>query len=747
MSKQNNWNNVKYKSLLDYLNIIRANLVIATIIFLAIFSISLAYAFVSKDKFMAQTTLKISQPEGNILDASSFLPEMGDRGADRFIANEIETMSNISIRKLVAQVIVDSFKSIANTDNLSLFLKKKKLFSDGVDTLQNEKAIAGMLFSKVDIQQKKGLDFIEISTKSASPFEASLIVNSYARVYRQFNLLNNRKQVTRVKEFLEDEKSKKYEELLIAENEYKLYQLRGGAVQLDEQARTLIETMTELESMTNSTSIELAVTKQSLEQYKAELRKKDQSLSKHLETKASEPYLLSLQNQIAELESQRDMAVLGKRSSQKNALVQQYDNKISALKNKLRERTDIYQSSILSASPEEIKTLSQQIFEHEVKYNSLLASQNQMKSHLNTYERRFDALPERSIDLARLERQRLGNEKIYILLEEKYQEALVNEQSIDGNVLILNHAEVPEMPSEPNRIKIVLIGLVLGLVAGGGYSIVKDSFDHSIKTPEDIEDLEIKLLGWIPIIENIDTNEFIVSDENNAIATDSYKSIRTMIKKMEGEESSKTILITSSAPSEGKSVTALNMAGSFALTGKKTIIIDCDLRKPRIHTILNKNRVPGFSDYFSGKVSYNDIIQTGNLKNLSFISAGSIPKNPTEILDSKGMFSFLEKIKSEYEIIIIDSPPLFALADAIILSQIVNETLLIARADVTDSKILQKSVSQLRDIEHSSFSGVILNGFNLRQNYGSYYYKYSYSYAYSNNGVKSEKSKKVKSPS
>lgn len=745
MNKQNNWNNVKYKSLLDYFNIIRANIVIVSVIFLVLFSISLVYAVVAKNKFTAQTILKISQPEGNILDATSFLPEMGDRGADRFIANEIETMTNITIRKQVAQVMVDSFKNLSETDNIALFIKKKKLFSEENDTLRSENEIAGMLFSIVSINQKKGLDFIEISAKSPSPYEASLIVNSYAKVYRRFNLLDNRKQVTRVKEFLEEEKNKKYQELLSAENDYKLYQLRGGAVQLDEQARTLIETMTNLESRVNETSIELAIVEGTLKQYKAELKSKDQSLSKHLETKAAEPYLISLQNQIAELETQKDMASFaGKKNSQKSDLIQQYDNKIASLKAKLKESTDAYQSSILSASPEEIKILTQQIFEQEVRYNSLLASNKALKINLATYEKRFDALPERSIDLARLERQRMGNEKIYLLLEEKYQEALVNEQSIDGNVLILNYAEMPQIPSEPNRIQIVFIGLVLGLVAGAGYAIVKDSFDDSVKSPEDIEDLNIKLLGWIPIIEELDENgnhiEFIVSENNNVISSDSYKSLRTMINNMDQNGLGKTILITSSAQSEGKSITSLNLAGSFALTGKKTVIIDCDLRKPRIHSILNKNRVPGFTDYFSGRVPFDEIIQSGNLKNLKFISAGSIPRNPTEILDSKGMTSFIEKLKNEFDIVIIDSPPLFALADAVILSKLVDQTLLVARADVTDTKILQKSISLLNNIEKPSFSGVVLNGFNLRKNYGSYYYKYAYSYSYADNKkVKSEK--------
>ena len=121
-------------------------------------------------------------------------------------------------------------------------------------------------------------------------------------------------------------------------------------------------------------------------------------------------------------------------------------NKIESLKSSLREKTNEYQNSVLAASPEEIKNLTQKIFEEEVKYNSLKASHDQLTKYLRDYTNRFDSLPERSIDLARLERQRLVDEKIYMLLEEKYQEALVNEQSTIGTALILNSARIPDEP-------------------------------------------------------------------------------------------------------------------------------------------------------------------------------------------------------------------------------------------------------------------------------------------------------------
>ena len=329
--------------------------------------------------------------------------------------------------------------------------------------MKSDNSIAGLLKDVVSIQQVPKLDFIEIDVESPSPFEAALIANAYADVYREFNLLDNRKQVTRVKEFLEQRKDEKYAELKNSENEYKIYQLRGGAIELDAQAQSLIETMTELESRANSVNIDLTIAKQTLDQLKSELKKQDLSVSKYLESKSSEPFLLKLQQQIAEIEAQKEMALLNQSKSEtKDEIIKQYETKIETLKASLSNKTEEYQSTILAASPQEIKNLTQRIFEEEVKYNSLKASHDQLKIYLKQYTDRFDRLPERSIDLARLERQRLADEKLYLLLEEKYQEALINEQATSGSVLILNSARIPGSPSAPSRLRIVLIGLSLG---------------------------------------------------------------------------------------------------------------------------------------------------------------------------------------------------------------------------------------------------------------------------------------------
>jgi len=757
VSKQNlNGNDLQYMkdmmfdeethSLKDYINIIRQRQISVMIISLLVLVLAVLYAVTATDIYKANTILKISEPQGSILDAS-FLPEFGGGSkADRFIANEIETIKNITITEQVANTIMDSFMALDNNEMFSL-LVEKDYFEKDSQGLKNYDGILKILENKVSVEQKRGLDFIEISVESPSPYEAFLIANTYAKVYQEFNLLDNRKQVSRVKEFLFGQRTEKLDELINAENNLKDYQLQGGVIELGEQAKSLIETITDLESKINSTSVELSISKESLAQFKEELQRKDPTLSNYLENKSTEPYLLRLQEQIAEIQTQKDIALSTAKSKgfYKPELVKGFDDKLADLKKKLNKSVEGYQASILAASPEEIKLLTQQIFEEHVKFQSLDATYNKLQGFLKGYEKRFESLPERTIDLARFEREKMAYEKLYLLLEEKYQEALINEQSTTGSVLVLNYARVPKEPAKPNRKLIILIGLVLGIGLAFGYALMLNYFDKRVKSPEDIEDKNINLLGWVPKVATISSNgkkgkEFIIANKADSVASEAFKAIRTRIRYSMVEGEAKTILITSSAPGEGKSTIAVNLAGSFALANKRTVIIDCDLRKPRVHNIFNEKRFPGFTDYFIGRATFEEIERRTDVENLSVITAGTIPPNPSEILDSRGMKSFLRKLANEFDIVIVDSPPVLTVTDAEILSRLVDETILVVSANSTDSDLMNKSVALLKHGEDSSFVGALLNNFEVQSSYGSYY---KYAYTYARNGQPKSKSKKV----
>jgi tyrosine-protein kinase Etk/Wzc len=169
----------------------------------------------------------------------------------------------------------------------------------------------------------------------------------------------------------------------------------------------------------------------------------------------------------------------------------------------------------------------------------------------------------------------------------------------------------------------------------------------------------------------------------------------------------------------------VNLAGSFAQAGKRTILIDCDLRKPRISKIFNEPKSPGFTDYIYESASYEEIIRRTELRDFYYIASGTIPPNPSEILGSPQFLEFLDKLKSEFDMIIIDSPPVLAVTDAEILSRIADASILVSCSGVTEVETLKKSAELLQH-DHGSFIGVLLNNFIYRYGYGNYYKNYYY---------------------
>jgi tyrosine-protein kinase Etk/Wzc len=718
-------------SLKDYIKLIRTNMVPIVLITLISFVVAIVYAINAKNIYKATTSLKVSPPQGNILE-SPLMPEFQDFGSDRFIANEIEILKSYNLRSNVARSLIDSFKTETAKDSFYLILSHD--FNDGKGKLLSNDQIAKVLNGAVTIEQKRGLDIIDISAESPSPFEAALIANIYAQEYKNLNLEINRNQLTLVKAFLNQQREEKQTELNAAEENLKNFQEKGGIVALDEQATTLINQLSDFEAQQSAKKIELAASDKTLTQYKKELADQNPRLADYLESVSSEAYIQTLQQQLARLQVNRDMAIASKDPKMNNSnVLKEYDAKITDLKEKLENKMKVIKAGILASSPEEVKDLSQKIVEEEIKNQALQITVTELGKIVKNYEAKFNLLPKTSIEFARLQRNREALEKLYTLVEEKYQEAIINEQSQPGNVLIIDNARRPDSPAKPNRFLIILIGLVLGGGMAFGYVFTKNYFDNTIKTPEDIQNKNINVLAWIPQIEGMGLNgskefEFIVAKKPDSIPSEAFRALRTRIQFANPDkESLKTILITSSAPQEGKTTIAVNLGGSFAQANRNTLVVDCDLRKPRIHTVFNSNRFPGLIDYLFGKATLDEVTRKSESQNLSYITSGTIPPNPAEMLESNAMKEFLTTVREKYDIILLDSPPVIAVTDSEILASLVDASILVVSADTTENELLEKSVELIKR-DRSSFIGTVLNNFSYKSGYGSYY-KYYYYYS------------------
>ena len=339
--------------------------------------------------------------------------------------------------------------------------------------------------------------------------------------------------------------------------------------------------------------------------------------------------------------------------------MKEYDKRIAELKQKLNSTIGTIKADAYSGNPEQVRDLAQRLIEEEIKNSSLTVQLEQLEAATRKYEGNLRRLPKTSTMLSQYQRERESLQQTYLLLNEKYQEAMINEASESGNVLILNPAVIPDKPSKPNRLFIILIGFILGPLVAFAIILIKDHFDDTVKTPDDIEKEEIKFLTWIPHYKSngrakSDNLGTIVLDETDSPVSESFRTIKTRIQhSWTDSDIPKLILITSPAEGEGKSFVATNLASSFAQSNKRTLLIDCDLRRPTIHTKMDVDKQPGLADYLSRKLKLDDIIRKTSSNNLSFITSGTIPSNPAEVFESKAFINFLKEIKVFFEIIIL----------------------------------------------------------------------------------------------
>ncbi|MGB5894044.1 MAG: polysaccharide biosynthesis tyrosine autokinase, partial [Ignavibacteriaceae bacterium] len=537
-----------------------------------------------------------------------------------------------------------------------------------------------------------------------------------------------------IRMFLEKQSKEKLSELNTAENTLKSFQERGGIVALDAQSLALIKQLSQLDAQRDAARIDLMTSNEVLNQYKNEVKKQDPQLVVHLESQTSQAYIDVLQRQIAELQMNRDLAMANKNPNiDVSAKVKAYDKKITELNEKLSALIKDIKAGAFASSPDQIKDLTQKLIEEEINNNSLSIKYKELQAIISKYERNFNRLPKASIELAQYQRKRESFQRLYLLVEKKYQEAVINELSQPENVVIIGIGRVPDKPAKPSRILIVLIGLIAGLGTAFGYVLIKDYFNDTVKSPKDIQKKNINILAWVPHFKNIGRNGsskhgFNFTEKPDSYSNEAFRALKARIQFSRVDlNSPKTILITSPAEMEGKTVVSSNLARSFAQSKKKTLLIDCDLRRPRIHSIMRAKRTPGLVDFLFHRVTFKEIIRSAGMNDLDYITTGTIPADPAEVLESKAMKTFLENMKNHFDIVVIDSAPIIAVIDSEILSKLVDGTILVVSADRTEIELMVDAVDLMKK-NNVPFLGTVLNNFKYKSGYG-YYFKYYYNYS------------------
>lgn len=332
-----------------------------------------------------------------------------------------------------------------------------------------------------------------------------------------------------------------------------------------------------------------------------------------------------------------------------------------------------------------------------------------------------------------LEREVRTNQELYNTLLTKVKEiSLVGDADLN-NIRIVEPAEVPMFPlkssSRDPKIILMLAG-VFGLFLGLGYAFLLERLENTIRTPDDVAQyLGLPVLGIIPRIPKAKKDKplLIVASNPKSAPAEAYRNLRTNILFSGNENPSKTIVVTSAGPSEGKSITSANLGLALAKAGKSVIIVDADLRRPMLHQVFKVNRNSGLSSFLEGEISIDDAIIKTDEPNLSIIPAGKLSKDSAEMLGSNKMKELVSYLKNLCDVVIFDSAPILGMSDSVILSAETDKTIMVIRANVVSRRALRMAIDNLEQIGVMVY-GVVLNDVNVkRDRYYHEYYHYYYS--------------------
>lgn len=425
----------------------------------------------------------------------------------------------------------------------------------------------------------------------------------------------------------------------------------------------------------------------------------------------------------------------------KNELIQQIKSMEVELYKRISELSKKYgqKHPQMVAIQAELKTL-QKRKTYEVKrvvnslrneYRVAQARERSLKAALAKQKKESLDLNQKAIEYGVLQREVESARQMYQLLINRFKETSLTEDMKTGNIRILDRAEVPKSPVRPRKQRNVLLAVIFGLIGGLGLTFFLEYLDNTIKDPEDIKRyLNIPYLGPVPVFATGDNpdegaaSEMVVLDLPKSTASEAYRGIRTSILFSSAESEPQVIMVSSAGPQEGKTVTSSNLAITMAQSGSKVVLLDCDMRRPKLNKLFGISRNRGMTNLLVEKADLKPMIFNTSIPNLQVIPSGPIPPNPSEILGSNRMAELIKVLRKNYTRIVIDTPPITAVTDAAVLAKLVDGVVMVIRANSTVRDVAKNGLNQLKNVG-AHLLGVVLNGVDMGR--GSYYY-YQYYY-------------------
>lgn len=566
--------------------------------------------------------------------------------------------------------------------------------------------IAEQVRRGLEVRPVRDSRIAEVSYLSPHPRLAAAIANAAANAYieqtLEMRLSSARQALGWMAKKAEEERSR----LERSEKALQQYMRANDIVTMEDRIAVTPQRLADLSAQLTRAEArrkELQVLHAKVEELSAE-----PGLLETLPAVASDPSLGALRAEI--LKAEQRISELSRRYGPKHPLMVKALEELEVL----RDRRGLEVRRIVSSLRNE--------------YELAVANEREFRGVLEETKARASGLNEKYIQYGILKREADANRQLYEALTKKLKEQSVTEDTQSVNLWIVEEAKVPEAPVYPRTRRNVLLGAVLGLLAGLGMAFLVEYLDNTVKGPDDVETtLGLPLLGVVSNLRGRRARvEEVLLDGKLTPVAEEYRSLRTALLLSSAQGPPRSVVVTSMTPEEGKTSTALNLAVALAQSGRPVVLVDADLRRPRIHKALGLGNEVGLSTYLTG-ASGPEVLQQTAVPQLRVVPAGPLPPNPQELLSSRAMAELARTLAPNGEVVIFDSPPVLTVADARLLAKLADGTILVARSKKVTCDELRAGVKLLRDID-ARVLGVVLNRFDARRGGYGYYHRYGYGY-------------------
>lgn len=722
-----------------------------------------------KDWYAASTVLEIGKENSTVLKSGS--GTLYDDTDPNYLVNVNTKKLALDDPNLFRQVVID--QKLDQNPKIMAMMHRKSVFSflgssdtesptgntqivpvtqpggpEKTDLDQTAEALSleplvTYIQKNTTIEQIRNTRALRISYTDEDPVLAASISNAIAKIFRQNSFETQTERYTNSADWLDRSTRELKSKVEIAEQalasytrDNQIYATDPGANTNNNSSTLTTSKLLQLHDQYIRTQTERILKQSLFEQVQADR-------IAELPDAFSDPKILAAQKQLGDLT--QAAAELKVKYGPDNPKIQEVRNQISDLEGQIETSRKALASKL------------------KADYQRAVQDEQSLRSTLN--EAKVAAVNENqaSIKYNILKQDVETSRGLYTDFLQKTNQARAQIAEQNNNIKVIQNAIVPVKPVGPKRMMVIATGFFFGLVVGIGFALSLDYLDDTIKSLDDVEQyVQLPMLGVIPsqtmvvkrplwgkrdqkqivrsddgshlgleIKQNTVQSKLLSNLDGHSIPGEAYRALRTSLLMSSAGNPPKTILITSSMASEGKTTTAINTAISLAQLGARVLIIDCDLRRPSIHKRLDISSAYGLSNYLSANTELNSLIQKLEIPNLSVITSGPIPPNPAELLSSPKMKEMIRELGKSFDHIIIDSPPIANVTDPIILSTIVDGTAMVIHGSKTSRSMVWRSRKDLLNIGSKIF-GVVLNNVDLRkEGYDYYYYRY---HNYKSNG-------------